>query len=211
MVTVRRASISDLPGIYRVCLLTGDSGRDGSALHSNPDLLGHVYTGPYVVGAPDFSFVIADLQGVAGYCLGVLNTVAFERWEEERWWPGLREQFPLTLLDSFSEPDPDSVSGGLTAGDKELIELIHHPITASADLVKTFPAHLHIDLLDRVRGKGFGRILIDKLLAALRAEGAKGVHLGVALDNPNAIAFYRHLGFEEISQLSDTLIMGMAL
>lgn len=36
----------DLPGMYRVCLQTGDSGRDATALYSDPDLLGHVFAAP---------------------------------------------------------------------------------------------------------------------------------------------------------------------
>ena len=69
MPVVRPALAMDIPGAYRVCLLTGDAGRDGSALFRNPDLLGHVYVGPYITGEPDLALVVADAEGIAGYCL----------------------------------------------------------------------------------------------------------------------------------------------
>ena len=126
----------DLPGAYRVCLLTGDGGRDGSALYRNPELLGHVFVGPYIVGQPDLAFVVADEAGIAGYALAAEDTRAFERWAEEEWWPPLREQYPLT-----ADGSPDS----------ELIELLYRSPFAGDSVVVPFPSHLHIDLLERVR------------------------------------------------------------
>ena len=91
---IRPATIADLPGAYRVCLLTGDEGADASGLYANPDLLGHVYVGPYVVGEPGHALVVADRDGVAGYCLAARDTDAFAAWAEREWWPPLRRWFP---------------------------------------------------------------------------------------------------------------------
>ena len=196
MPSVRPASPRDLPGAYRVCLLTGDSGRDASAMYRNPDLLGHLFVGPYVVGEPDLALVVADEDGIAGYLLAAADTRGFEHWAEQRWWPPLRDQYPLR-----EERSPDA----------ELIELLHRPPTVGESIVRAFPSHLHIDLLERVRGKGLGRHLVDGLIEDLRRRGSVGVHLDVALDNDNAIAFYRHLGFEELERRPNALIMGLGL
>ena len=196
MIRIRAATTADLPGAYRVCLLTGDAGRDGTALFRNPDLLGHVYVGPYIVGSPDLARIVADPEGVAGYLLAALDTRAFEAWEEEAWWPALREQYPLT---------DDATADG------DLIRAFHHPHGAPAGVVAEYPSHLHLDLLERARGRGLGRALIEGLLVDLRARGSRGMHLDVATANENAIAFYRHLGFETLEVLEDTLVMGMRL
>ncbi len=196
MPIIRAASMRDLPGAYRVCLLTGDAGRDASRIYRNPELLGHVFVGPYVVGQPDLALVVADEAGIAGYALAAAETRAFERWAEEEWWPPLREQYPLT-----ADGSPES----------ELIELLHQPPFADDSVVVPFPAHLHIDLLQRVRGLGYGRLMIERLLDELRHRGSAGVHLDVALDNPNAIAFYRHLGFNEVARGDGSMLMGLAL
>ncbi|MGV8876982.1 MAG: GNAT family N-acetyltransferase, partial [Rhodoglobus sp.] len=90
MSCIRPAGPHDLPATYRVCLQTSDAGADGSALYSNPDLLGHIYVGPYIVGHPAIAFVLADTEGIAGYVLAASDTRAFEAWQEQHWWPGLR-------------------------------------------------------------------------------------------------------------------------
>ena len=186
----------DLPGAYRVCLLTGDAGRDASAIYRNPELLGHVFVGPYIVGQPDLALVVADEAGIAGYMLAAADTRAFERWAEEEWWPPLREQYPLT-----ADGSPES----------ELIELLYRSPFADDSVVDQFPAHLHIDLLERVRGLGYGRLLVEQLLEELRRRGSAGVHLDVDIGNDNAIAFYRHLGFDEVERSHDALVMGLRL
>jgi ribosomal protein S18 acetylase RimI-like enzyme len=196
MSIIRKATIQDLPGAYRVALLTGDSGRDASAIHRNPDLLGHVFVGPYIVGQPDLAAIVADDDGVAGYVLGALDTRAFERWTEMNWWPRLREDFP---------PRTDGSS------DAELITRIHAPRLAPNDLVRDYPSHLHIDLLERARGQGDGRALIEWILARMRGGGSTGVHLDVDIANANAIEFYRHLGFDKLGIDADATVMGLRL
>ena len=37
--TMREGPLHDLPGVYRVCRLTGHAGRDATSRHANPDLL----------------------------------------------------------------------------------------------------------------------------------------------------------------------------
>ena len=59
--------------------------------------------------------------------------------------------------------------------------------------------------------RGYGRLLIERLLDELRHRGSPGVHLDVAIDNANAIAFYRHLGFDEVERRDDALLMGLPL
>ena len=196
MLLVRRATLQDLPGIYRICLLTGDAGQDASTLFRNPDLIGHVYVGPYVVGQPDLALVVADPGGVAGYCLAARDTRDFEAWAEASWWPLLRDQYP----------SPDDASP-----DAEVIRLFHAPPRAPQAVVAEYPAHLHIDLLTRARGHGLGRELVERQLASLRGQGARGVHLDVATGNANAIAFYRHLGFAEVDRSESSILMGMRL
>jgi ribosomal protein S18 acetylase RimI-like enzyme len=70
---------------------------------------------------------------------------------------------------------------------------------------------VHLDLLDRARGHGHGRRLIERMLATLRDGGSRGVHLDVAASNANAIAFYRHLGFDEVERGTDSILMGLRL
>ncbi len=196
--SIRHASLADLPGVYRVCLQTGDAGADATGSWRDPDLLGHVWAGAYVVGAPDLAFVVTHPDsGVCGYFFGCADTRAFEAWQEAAWWPPLRAAYPLRADQSL---------------EAELVHVIHHPPLAPDDIVAEYPAHLHIDLLPVARGLGIGRVLVDRLLAELRVRGVPGVHLEVAASNANAIAFYQHLGFEVLRPNSDhDLLMGLRL
>lgn len=73
---------------------------------------------------------------------------------------------------------------GTTSADVALVERIHAWPTTDARLLQTHPAHLHIDLLPRLQGQGWGRRLITELAMALHAAGAGGLHLGVAPTTP---------------------------
>jgi ribosomal protein S18 acetylase RimI-like enzyme len=184
--------------LYDICLLTGDSGVDASGLYQDPLLLGEVYVGPYLRFAPSHAWVGVDEQGVAGYVLGVPDTVAFEAECERSWWPALRARYPLS---SFPADSPDD----------RIVRLIHNPPAASPDVVERYPAHLHIDLLPRIQGQGDGRRLLTTLLDGLAAAGAPGVHLGVSKANPRAIGFYRRMGFTEVRTYTDSLVMARQL
>ena len=190
--SIRPATLADLPGIYRVCLVAGYPGEDVDD-GRNPDLLGHVYAGPYVVADPSLCAAVADPHGVAGYVLATADTIAFDAWAEEHWWPTLRAQYPLG-----SSPLPL---------DAEVIGLLHTPPTSPRELLADHPAQLHIDLLDRARGTGTGRTLIEDLCARLDVRGVRGVHLGVGRDNTHAIGFYGHLGFTDAVLTDDTAWM----
>ena len=196
MTEIRGAALHDLAGVYRVCIRTGDAGSDATALYRDPDLLGHVFVGPYVVGASKLALVVVDDEGVAGYCLAAGDSRAFENWAEREWWPALRSAFPKRAT---GNPDAD------------VIALFHDPPIAPADIVDDYPAHLHIDLLERVRGGGWGRRLIERQLEQLAAAGVKGCHLTVDATNDNAIAFYRHLGWSVLREGEDAWYMGVRL
>jgi ribosomal protein S18 acetylase RimI-like enzyme len=201
-IAIRPAVAEDRPSLYEICRLTGDAGTDASGLYDDPDLLGTVWVGPYLVLEPDLAFVAVDAAGVAGYVLGAADTAAFEAACEERWWPDLRRRYP--------EPP---ASGDLTP-DEELHKWIHHPPPTPDSVLAEYPAHLHIDLLPRLQGRGVGRRLVNTLLDVLRRSGVPGVHLGVDAANTRAIGFYEHLGFASIGpdhDGSDGWLFGLRL
>jgi ribosomal protein S18 acetylase RimI-like enzyme len=107
-------------------------------------------------------------------------------------------------------PRAENVAGDATLDDL-LVALVHAPARAPADLVAAYPSHLHIDLLPRLQGQGWGRRLINTLLERLRAVGSHGLHLGVAAANTDAQAFYRAVGFTEVDDDGVTVTFAMPL
>ena len=96
MPIIRNYASTDLDSLYAIAVATGDSGSDASREFHAPELLGHVYAAPYAVFEPELAFVIEDEHGVAGYCVGALQTRAFEPLLDLRWWPPLRQRYPLS-------------------------------------------------------------------------------------------------------------------
>jgi ribosomal protein S18 acetylase RimI-like enzyme len=193
---IERAGIADMAGVYRACLRMGDAGGDATDLYRDPDLLGHVYAGPYVARGIGTQLVVVDETGVAGYLLSADDTLDFEAWAEASWYPPLRARYPRL---------------GDGSRDAAMVELIHAPERTPRELASEYPAHLHIDLMPQVRGLGLGRTLIQALVDELRDRGVPGVHLGVDVANRNGIAFYEHLGFREVGREPGDLLMGMRL
>ncbi|MBX3194274.1 MAG: GNAT family N-acetyltransferase [Schumannella sp.] len=188
----------DTDELYRVCLRTGDAGEDATALYTDPRLLGEVYVGPYLALEPQAALVI-ELDGVASaYALCAPDTAAFEAACAATWWPPLRERYPLG---TFPAGSPDD----------ELVRTIHDPPRTSPELLREYPAHLHIDLVPEVQGRGLGGELIRTLLTQQARVGVPGIHLGVATTNLRAIGFYEHLGFSTLCVDGDTTVMGLRL
>jgi ribosomal protein S18 acetylase RimI-like enzyme len=186
MASIRPYRPEDLDALYRICLLTGDAGKDASHQFDDPKLLGHVYAAPYAVLSPETVFVAEDEEGVAGYIVGPVDTFAFETQMEREWWPPLRAQYPLL-------PDPPS-----GRRDARMRAHIHRPPRTPRRISEPYPAHLHINLLPRLQGQGLGTKLIDRWLDAVRARGARGAHLGVGEANARAVGFYSAYGLKEI-------------
>jgi GNAT superfamily N-acetyltransferase len=197
---IRRYRSGDLRDLYRICLQTGHNGDDATPLYQDPDLLGHIYAAPYGLFEPALAFVVEDQFGVGGYCLGALDTRAFEQRLEERWWPSLRGRYA----------DPDVASRHEWTRDEQAAYLIHHPWRADDDLVADYPSHLHIDLLPRLQAHGNGRQLIGIQLSALRERGSGGVHLYVTAGNHRVLGFYYRLGFSEL-RTDNGYLLGMRL
>ena len=188
---------SDLSMMYRICLLTGDSGKDASHIYRDPELLGHYYAAPYVVLEPEVCFVLTCDEKPCGYIVGSKNTQEFCQRCELEWFPVLRNRYPLPARDDSS---PDA----------RIIRLIHSGHVLKPELSE-YPAHLHIDLLPEAQGQGQGRRLMNIFIEKLQDLKVPALHLEVGKANPGAINFYRRLGFEQIIEYEYSIAFGMQL
>jgi ribosomal protein S18 acetylase RimI-like enzyme len=201
-IQIRTYQAKFLPDLYRICLETGDSGKDASGSFTDPELLGAFYAAPYAILEPDLTFLLQDEAGVCGYILGTRDSKAYAAWMKREWLPAWRTKHPLTVQ---AHASPETLSY-----QERIVGLIHHGYHPY-DCVPEYPAHLHIDLNARAQGQGWGRALMTAFLNRLRALEVPGVHLGVGKSNPGAIQFYQRLGFTRLEEEEYALVMGLKL
>ena len=189
MNNIRSYQPRDLPALYRICLATGAAGADASRLTRDPLLVGHVFAAPYAILSPQCCFVAEDEGGVGGYIVGAADTEGFENRLETEWWPALRSAYP-----------PPPAQPPEWTYDLTMMRLIHRSFRTPDRITKSYPSHLHINLLPRLQRRGVGTRLIDRWLSRMRELGSRGAHLAVGIANPRAIGFYRRYGFSEIER-----------
>jgi GNAT superfamily N-acetyltransferase len=174
--------------MYHVCLKTGNYGQDGEPFYrDDPDALGRIFVGPYLAYEPELALALEDAEGICGYAMGSLDSKRFYGRYETDWRPALCARFPMPTGDSAFWTRAQTVHGWY-----------HSPDYFCPEPYAEYPSHMHIDLLDRARGLGFGRLMMDRVMDLLRDRGSPGVHLGVSMMNPAGYGFYRHLGFHDL-------------
>ncbi|MBV1775227.1 GNAT family N-acetyltransferase [Burkholderiaceae bacterium DAT-1] len=178
---IRPATPDDAPSLSAICLSTADAGQPLDILTTASELPGLLYALPYLHCPGAAALVAHDSEGIVGYAVGSPASPQFYDWMNTHWLPEQRSRFPQAMA---GEPADH-------AWLNRLYQDWHAP-----EVLDEFPAHLHINLLPRARGKGAGRKLVETLLDHLHALGAEGVHWGVDPRNGNALSFYRKLGFE---------------
>jgi ribosomal protein S18 acetylase RimI-like enzyme len=184
---IRPFRAADTDPLYQVCLQTFDGGGDASRLFPTyPRLPGHLALGACLKFYSAFAFVLeADAGPPVGYAVGVLDTGSFYRQCEAEWWPPLRAVYP----------DHATIPANELTTEQRMIQLVHRPVQAPPKIWNVYPSHLHINILPPGQGRGYGRALIETLLAALSTAGSPGVFLGLQPNNETAPGFYEHLGF----------------
>lgn len=194
---IRKAEPGDREGAYAVCLQTGDDGQDATGLYEDPEALGRIFVGPYLEFEPALAFMLEDQAGICGYVLAALDSKSFYQKYLDLWIPKLQAAFPAPT----GAPEHWSRT-------ERIYHDYHHPEVYCPEPYGEFPSHLHIDLLPRAQGHGWGRRMMEHLFTALRAAGSPGVHLGVGEANTRAVGFYRKLGFTRLAQVRDVLYLG---
>ncbi len=202
-IVIRKAHFSDIPYLYDICLRTGKSGESAEESFFSPYLLGDFYAVNYMLFEQDSCFVVEDLANNSitplGYILGCCDSTSFATWMETKWLPVIRKRYPSTYI-------------GKTQTENNLIKTVHTEYTfAQTSWNNEYPAHLHIDILPSLQGKGCGRLLLEIFSNHLIEQGVVGVHLGVSKENTSAIAFYVKMGFIILEEHEWGLIMGKKL
>ena len=192
--SIRSARPEDQAAAYYICLKTGDHGGDGEPFYGDdPDALGRIFVGPYLAFEPELGLILEDENGVCGYAFGAFDSRRFYARYESEWRPRLCAHYPMPQGDSSSWTRAETVHSWY-----------HHPDYYCPEPYGSYPSHMHIDLLERAQGRGFGRRMMEQIMDRLRRRGSPGVHLGVSVRNDPALGFYRKIGFTELVRVGSS-------
>ena len=95
-------------------------------------------------------------MGVCGYALGAFESRAFYARYEAEWRPDLCARFPA--------PEGDPAAWNRV---QQAHHGYHHPDYFCPEPCEAYPSHLHIDLLPRAQGRGYGRRMLEQLMDTL--------------------------------------------
>ena len=129
---------------------------------------GRLWTGPYRRWAPGWAYVARDQGRIVGYLTGCVSTASF------------------LLFSGLFGPRP-SLGANLRFPKGLLVRLL-----------RSYPAHLHVNVREGHRG-GTGRALMERFERDAAAAGAGGVHV---FCGESPLGFYRKLGYEELGRVS---------
>ena len=105
----------------------------------------------------------------------------------------------------FVALDADGRAVGYLAG------CLENPITLSHfndvayfrdidNLCRDYPAHLHVNVAERYRNRGFGTALVGRFVEWAKLHSVKGIHL-VTSSTARSVPFYRRSGFIQLCTL----------
>lgn len=199
---IRQARPEDLDAFYRIAIETGHLGKNARHLYTDPNMMGHIYSVPYLKFSPELAFVVEWRNRVVGLCVGTSDTRGFDAILESDWWPKLRSKYMK----------PNEKRRKNWTQDERRCQMIHVPEETPETVTSQFPAHLHMNLLPIIQGKGIGGLLLEKWMQRAMQLDVTAMHVGANAGNERAVMFWRKRGFKELpSPKSRTIWMGRLL
>ena len=170
----------------RICHATGYMGEPVGWLWRDPESFADMFTSYYTDAEPQSAWV-AELDGdVTGYLLGCLDS-------RRAWNPAA--VFGRQLVRRAIAVRPGTAGFVWRSFADIARDPVHRRLPPSSGYDERWPAHLHIDLLPTLRGRGVGAMLMRRWLDTLRDRRVRGCHLETLGENAAAIAFFESAGF----------------
>lgn len=185
-VSVRPLDPRDLDSADSICVLTGHAGADARPHYRGIDVLPALFVRPYVAADPTLTWVAEHDGRVGAYLVATADTAGFVDWWRAEWLPVHADRFP-------SRPVTDG------DWDATMAQLLHRPERLRWPELAEHPAHLHLNVHPEAQGHGLGRLLLQTLLAELRAREVPGVHAAHGRFNVAGRQFYRRFGFTRVA------------
>ncbi len=186
-VVVRRYQARDRDQVRHICHVTGYMGEPAAWMWRDVESFADLFTGYYTDAEPE-SALVAELDGeVAGYLLGCVDS-------RHAWNPATI--FGRHFLRRGIGFRPGTAGVVWRSFGDVVVEALHRRLPPVPVYDARWPAHLHIDLLPSIRGRGVGATLIRTWTDHLQAAGVPGCYLETLGENHRAMAFFEAMGFQ---------------
>jgi ribosomal protein S18 acetylase RimI-like enzyme len=192
---VRPYQAPDRAGLCRLAADTAFFGEPVEHFLEDRQLFFDVMFAYYIDFEAELAWVAILEQQVAGFIVGSADTAT----QQHRLW---RQIVPRVLLRFVQRHYRIGQQTWRWLG--RLGETALRQDIAAADL-NLYPAHLHINVDARFRGRGIGRQLMERFLETLRQRGIPGVHLHTTDRNVAACQLYTGLGMQLLAARSTRL------
>ncbi len=171
----------DYKGAQLACM-DGSQDFEGSAILLN------MYCNYYIEQEKENVFILAnDRDEAVGYIFCAADWERYKSIYNEKYLPQLKEMSEVRYNEKC----------------KENLML--------DDIMKEYPAHLHIDILKDYRSGGYGSKLVGTLIGHLKKMQVPGLMLCVGKDNVRAHNFYEKNGFALIVENEHGRIYGIKI
>lgn len=173
--------------IREICCRTGDNGRP--IARERWDFFARIWIAPYEKLLPEWTYVAVLDGSIVGYLTGCPDSKKFSR---GKFW---RADLPLLMriaLGHYRHASGAREFARHSVGLGKRAEQ-HFSRALLQTLVRSYPAHLHVNVDESYRRAGIGRRLIESYFTDLRRHGVAGVHL---FCGPDPVEFYRRLDFQ---------------
>jgi len=196
---VRLYQSSDRESVFRIAADTAFFGDPVEKFLDDRRLFCDAFCASYIDLEAEQCWIATAGDEVVGFLLGCTDT----RTHDRRW----RRQYLLKLLQR-------AVSGFYRIGERTwryALELAGAYLRKEIPIVnlRTYPAHLHINLDARWRGYGLDSRLIGAYLDQLRQLKVPGVHLMTTSKNGIACHLYEKMGFYLLDSRSTHIWKGI--
>lgn len=188
MAIIRKAQRTDIENVEYVCRMT--AGEQAQTDEVTGKAIAKTYSTYYIRECTDTCFVLADdTDKAVGYILCEPNYKRYNKVFRSVDAPQIKKISQKYGIMAYFLPVPCTFFG------------------------RSYPAHMHIDILPEYQNKGYGSKLLDALFKELESRGVKGIMLTAGLDNVGAIRFYKRNGFKTIvkSKTINAIIMAKRL
>ena len=185
---IRAYRAADRSSVRDVCYRTGYLGEPIDWQWFDVESFADMFSGYYTDREPESALVVEINGVVCGYLLGCVDT-------ERAWSAGTVAARHILRRGIAFRPGTAGViwrTIGDTIGD------VLHRRFDPRELEFSdprWPAHMHVDLLERARGAGVGHRLVRSWLDTLRDLGVPGCHVQTFAENARAMRFFESEGF----------------